>query len=47
MINELPFVHVESFMLNEIMRTATPFYQKINRETLNGDCQTTHEIKKK
>ncbi|KAK1354985.1 hypothetical protein POM88_048241 [Heracleum sosnowskyi] len=25
MVNELPFLHVESFMWNEIMRTATPF----------------------
>ncbi|KAK1383106.1 hypothetical protein POM88_020841 [Heracleum sosnowskyi] len=30
MINELPFLHVESFMWNEIMRTATPFYEKNN-----------------
>ncbi|WOG93088.1 hypothetical protein DCAR_0312369 [Daucus carota subsp. sativus] len=47
MINELPFVHVESFMWNEIMKTATPLYQKITRGTLKGDCRTTYEIEKK
>lgn len=46
MINELPFNHVESFMFNEIMRTATPLYQKITRGTLKGDCSTTYEIEK-
>ncbi|KAK1369038.1 hypothetical protein POM88_035130 [Heracleum sosnowskyi] len=39
MINELPFLHVESFMWNEIMRTATPFYEKITRGTLKADCR--------
>lgn len=47
MINELPFMHVESFMWNEIMRTATPHYQKITRGTLKGDYHTTYEIEKK
>ncbi|XP_074352246.1 zinc finger BED domain-containing protein RICESLEEPER 2-like [Apium graveolens] len=47
MINELPFMHVKSYMFNEIMRTATPLFQKITRGTLKGDCNTTYEIEKK
>ena len=47
MINELPFMHVESFMFNDIMKTATPLYQKITRGTLKGDCYSTYEIEKK
>ena len=47
MINELPFLHVESFMWNEVMKTATPFYQKITRGTLKGYFRSTYEIEKK
>lgn len=44
---ELSFVHVEHFMFNELMRTATPFWQKITRGTLKSDCITTYELEKK
>ncbi|KAK1387576.1 hypothetical protein POM88_015754 [Heracleum sosnowskyi] len=47
LINELPFMHVESFMFNEVMRKATPLWQKISRATVKADCVTTYEIEKK
>ncbi|KAK1386623.1 hypothetical protein POM88_014801 [Heracleum sosnowskyi] len=47
LINELPFMHVESFMFNEVMRKATPLWQKISRTTVKADCVTTYEIEKK
>ncbi|XP_074356557.1 zinc finger BED domain-containing protein RICESLEEPER 2-like [Apium graveolens] len=47
MVNELPFIHVESFMFNELMRKATPFWQKISRATVKSDCMSTYEIEKK
>ncbi|KAK1355186.1 hypothetical protein POM88_048442 [Heracleum sosnowskyi] len=45
LITELPFLHVESFMWNEIMRTATPFYEKITRGTLKADCRKLKRVK--
>ncbi|KAK1370498.1 hypothetical protein POM88_036590 [Heracleum sosnowskyi] len=47
MVNELPFIHVESFMFNELMRKATPHWQKISRTTVKSDCTSTCEIEKK
>lgn len=47
LINELPFLHVESFMFNEVMRKATPLWQKISRATVKADCVSTYEIEKK
>ncbi|KAK1368115.1 zinc finger BED domain-containing protein RICESLEEPER 2-like [Heracleum sosnowskyi] len=47
LINELPFMHEESFMFNEVMRKATPLWQKISRTTIKADCVTTYEIEKK
>ena len=47
LINELPFLHVESFMFNEVMRKDTPLWQKISRATVKADCVSTYEIEKK
>ncbi|KAK1367687.1 BED-type domain-containing protein [Heracleum sosnowskyi] len=47
LINELPLMHVESFMFNEVMRKATPLWQKISRATVKADFVTTYEIEKK
>lgn len=42
--NELPFRHVESFMFNLVMRTATPYWQKISMQMVKKDCIITFEI---
>lgn len=47
MINELPFMHVESFMFNELMMKASPHWQKISRAAVISDCRSTYEIEKK
>ncbi|GAB2224711.1 hypothetical protein Droror1_Dr00005479 [Drosera rotundifolia] len=47
MINELPFTHVDSFMFNEVMRTATPHWQRISRKDVREDCFRTFDIEKK
>ncbi|KAL6560489.1 hypothetical protein OROGR_004048 [Orobanche gracilis] len=47
LVNELPFRHAESFMFDVIMRKASPFWQKISRQTVKQDCMTTYEIEKK
>ena len=46
LVNELPFRHVESFMFDKVMRTATPFWQKISRHVVKKDCVSTYEIEK-
>ena len=47
MVNELPFRHAESFMFDVVMRKASPFWQKISRQTVKKDCISTYEIEKK
>ncbi|XP_074360856.1 zinc finger BED domain-containing protein RICESLEEPER 2-like [Apium graveolens] len=46
LVNELPFRHVESFMFDKVMRTATPFWEKISRHAVRKDCFSTYEIEK-
>lgn len=46
LINELPFMHVESFMFNEVMKKATPLWQKISGATVKADCMATYESEK-
>ncbi|XP_074349702.1 zinc finger BED domain-containing protein RICESLEEPER 2-like [Apium graveolens] len=46
MVCELPFMHVEQFMFNEVIKTTNPFCKKITRGTLKNDCKTTYEIEK-
>nr|XP_017250805.1 PREDICTED: zinc finger BED domain-containing protein RICESLEEPER 2-like [Daucus carota subsp. sativus] len=46
LVNELPFRHVETFMFDKVMRTATPFWQKISRHVVKKDCVSTYEIEK-
>lgn len=46
LVNELPFRHVESFMFDMVMRTATPYWQKISRQAVKKDCVSTFEIER-
>ncbi|XP_074344995.1 zinc finger BED domain-containing protein RICESLEEPER 2-like [Apium graveolens] len=46
LVNELPFRHAESFMFDKVMRTATPYWQKITRYVVKKDCIGTYEIEK-
>ncbi|KAG6506276.1 hypothetical protein ZIOFF_031598 [Zingiber officinale] len=46
-VHELPFLFSEYEMFNLLMRTATPYYQKISRATMKKDCTTSYEIEKK
>ena len=47
MVIELSCIHVESFMFNEIMRKATPYWQKISRATVKANCRTRMKLKRK
>ncbi|KAK1394163.1 zinc finger BED domain-containing protein RICESLEEPER 2-like [Heracleum sosnowskyi] len=46
LVNELPFRHVESFMFDMVMRTATPYWQKISRQVVKKDSVSTFEIER-
>ena len=47
LMHEYPFNMVEHEVFNVFMKTATPYYQKISRNTARNDCISTFELEKK
>ena len=47
LVHEYPFNIVEHEVFNVFMKTATPYYQKISRNTARNDCISTFELEKK
>ena len=47
LVHEYPFNMVELEVFNVFMKIATPYYQKISRNTARNDCISTFELEKK
>ena len=47
LVHEYPFNMVEHEVFNVFMKIATPYYQKISRNTARNDCISTFELEKK
>ena len=47
LVHEYPFNTMEHEVFNVFMKTATPYYQKISRNTARNDCISTFELEKK
>lgn len=47
MVHELPFIFAEYEVFNILMKEAAPSFQKITRNTLKGDCESSYDIEKK
>ncbi|XP_030959061.1 zinc finger BED domain-containing protein RICESLEEPER 1-like [Quercus lobata] len=47
LVHEYPFNTMEHEVFNVFMKIATPYYQKISRNTARNDCISTFELEKK
>ncbi|XP_027177182.1 zinc finger BED domain-containing protein RICESLEEPER 2-like [Coffea eugenioides] len=45
--HEYPFSMMEHVVFNKFMKAVSPFYKKINRQTVKEDCMSTYTIEKR